>query len=97
MTFEEEKELVTEKLGIVFLKSSNPLKNRNLWPEIFEKFTWVMVKKYIAELVEMAKINKHPNIISEIKGFDKTTIRWKLHTAKPEICWKALIKTLKKE
>ena len=60
----------------------NPESNREWWDEIWEKMDdeiWEIYSHYVSEL--------HGESI--IGNFDRY-----YHTAKPEICWKALIRTL---
>jgi len=100
MKLEEEKKLVAEKLGFMSvgpggmpkiytnkqlynLEEWKPSGERKWWDEIWEKMPYEMTVKYLE------------NILIPEQGLDDTFEEsWFTHTAKPETCWKALIKTL---
>jgi len=98
MTLEEEKRLVLKwlgysvgvnrywkkeagRVGAMSIESYHGNTDPRCWPEIWEKIDGQMIKKYIPILAEM------------VGGDWKCP--WRIHTAPPEVCWKALIKTLK--
>ena len=100
MTLDEEKKLVWEWLGkkppkkpdsfayakyVVRSMTWSPHKDRNCWPEIWGKMDLDFVKKYLKNLHD---IYLHKD--------DRTqfVLEWNAHTAPPEVCWKALVKTL---
>jgi hypothetical protein len=98
---EEEKKLVAEWMGWeisplqknVYFKRGigynfddwNPHQDRNCWPEIWDKLASIDIylEKYLDEMDLQFTNSKY------LHG-DK----WDYHTASPEICWKALVKTL---
>lgn len=110
MTLEDEKKLVAEKLGFmlgkaltghtnigtklfldfILLAAWNPQTQIQWWPEIWDKMDEKTFSQYS---VEVDKIIGFPVI--KANGNVLSWGSWKrIHTAKPEICWKALIKTL---
>lgn len=98
MNLEEEKKLVAEKLNISFMitpiirapiEEWNPQSERKWWDEIWDKMDKKTMKKYLNTIFD---IHAGP---SEQENPDHTGVLFKcFHTAKPETCWKALIKTL---
>ncbi len=60
----------------------NPKSDRNCWDEIWSK------------LRETALYAKYNGIVWRMCQTHGELDLWKLHTAKPEICWQALIKAL---
>jgi len=72
----------------------NPQSERKWWDEIWDKMDAKMFEEYFEILGEMilhAKKKNTPKHILEdiiLRGF---------HTAKPEVCWEALIKTLEEQ
>jgi len=67
------------------VKNWNPQSERKWWPEIWEKMDAVMIYKYKGEM---------EGIWENLYGNSIPSPFWFYHTAKPEVCWKALIKTL---
>jgi len=57
----------------------NPQEDRNCWDEIWDKMDIQTGLKYLKNLKQY---------------FKDDSVEWDYHTAKPEICWKALIRTL---
>ena len=97
MELQEEKKLVAEKLmgdKLTFyegefllptglpLNKWNPQSERKWWDEIWEKMDDELKDKYMS------------NLDNIVKGNHIGPTTWDTHIAKPEICWKALIKTL---
>ena len=100
MSIEAEKKLVAEWLEKEFktieeLKSGEfgvaktgwkPESERKWWDEIWEKMAGEQLDEYEFILSKLWETTS--------TGY---TIKMFIHTAKPEICWKALIKTLEEE
>jgi hypothetical protein len=88
----DELKLVNKKLGLSLPLYSKPWKNRNVWDEIWEKTGSLIANQYFANvLIELGCFVDNlgcPVNIGYVEAYQA-------HTAKPEICWKALIKTLK--
>ena len=107
MTLEEEKKLVADWMGWIhvsvspgdnffytsgniikdriLVKEWNPQSERKWWDEIWEKIDDKNLSYiYVDKIVEL-------EYVTEISGLPKW---WHIHTAKPEICWKALIKAI---
>jgi len=73
---------------LLHIRDWNPQDNetgRKWWPKIWEKMSYDMFIIYLGHLRTGLKINHLSNL---------NLIEISVHTAKPEICWKALIKTL---
>jgi len=105
MTLEQEKKLVTEKLNIKMqsvmvpefgkemkweempIEYWNPNKERKWWDEIWEKMNLSQRGTYLNNLKHLE------NAKESMLDWDD----WIIHIAKPEVCWKALILTLKEE
>jgi len=67
----------------------NPQSERKWWDEIWEKMDGRTLGKYIDTILDIVE-QKH------IKGCPSGAYYYvELHTAKPELCWKVLLKTLK--
>ena len=83
MKLEDEKKLVAEWMGwnLKYIEDRfdwNPQSERKWWDELFDKI-W-----------EQSLDGKYISELVKMGNFRK----WSIHTAKPEVCWKALIKTL---
>lgn len=66
------------------LSNWNPQTDRNCWDEIWGKMDVCLYEKYLKNACYVLGV-----------GYETTLNSWKFHTAKPAICWKALITTLK--
>jgi hypothetical protein len=88
MKLEEEKKLVGEKLKLTvrWWINWNPDRNRNLWPEIWEKMNQNQIALYIVNLWSLLDVD-------DKWDYEHTDLLL-VHTTPPEICWKALVKTL---
>jgi len=73
------------KTALMTVFGWNPQSERKWWDEIWEK----MDRKTIIEY----KSNLDDLLVLENVSLSNS-IEWKYHTAKPEVCWQALIKTL---
>ena len=73
----------------------NPQSERKWWPKIWDKFTWSMIREYDKYLTEMAYENSFPTVTGGFGAETELALRWKAHRAKPEVCWKALVKSIK--
>ena len=66
----------------------NPQSEHKWWDEIWENIEQAkreIKKRYMTILI--ALIDKNAENVS----------KWKVHTAQPEICWEALVKTLEEQ
>jgi len=69
-----------------------PQSERKWWPDIWDKMGYIEERGYSIGW------NDYLNNLSKLLEFDSDLVAekiYKFHTAKPEICWEALIKTLK--
>ena len=69
-----------------FLPKWNPQEKREFWDRIWEAMDKKQKTDYILILRDITGSNDEHILLD---------IFWIVHTAKPEICWKALIKLLK--
>lgn len=104
MTLEEEKQLVLKELkisltndwdaipAIVAFQKWNPHESRQPWDEIWKNMPSDMFNDYIRTLLGILYNDDFPNY--SIKFF-LVEVK-KAHTAPPELCWKALIRVLKR-
>ena len=109
MTLLEEKKMVAEWMGWggfshgfnrdvgsmviqdVYWDDWNPQSDRNAWPEIWGKLSnleWFVYKQTL--------VNEFRKIAEEVEGIVRFDLQECMHTASPETCWKALIKTIEK-
>jgi len=106
MNLEDEKKRVAEWMGweirlddehlgafsnmkqefIDFYKNWKPQSERKWWDEIWERLS-----VYDLDYVYTDNVQKFAHA-QETRGL---ATKWYIHTAKPEVCWKALLKTLK--
>jgi len=103
MNLEDEKKLVAEWMGwkcenkynddwivcpnhVFRLYEWTPESERKWWDEIWERLS-----VYDLDYVYTDNVQKFAHA-QETRGL---ATKWYIHTAKPEVCWKALLKTLK--
>ncbi|MCP3682000.1 MAG: hypothetical protein GY861_04850 [bacterium] len=103
MTLREEKKMVTEWMGWkengtyhaepVFKNKEgenvfgwNPQSDRNCWDKIWDNMNEETFAKYLTTVVSLMGFDENSSEIFKIACF--------AHTAKPAICWRALIKTI---
>ena len=112
MSLEEDKKLIAEFMGWKFdyegrvsnpkqssfwLCNWNPQTDRNAWPEIWDKIASDLdvLYSYLDNLDYMMDWKALEKKYPQLEG--KHELWFGIHTAPPEVCFKALIKTLKEQ
>jgi len=68
----------------------NPHRNRNCWPDIWERMDRKTIIAYKYALGDSSYVE------DKVGCTLRDSVEWKFHTAPPEVCWKALVSVLTK-
>lgn len=78
----------------IWLAKWNPQSDRNCWAEIWGKM-WELPPENNFKIQYIRNLRKLLCLVPMKNSLNAFTYFWRFHTSPPEICWRALVESLK--